>query len=68
MEEMKEILKKHNTDAKNYLLDFIEKNEEGYTSIHEYEDAVGSLHDEYYVRIYDLAIYNLTNELLQKIK
>ncbi len=64
---MKEILKEYNTDAENYLLGFI-SDDEDFNTLKEYEKSVSSLDDQYYNRIYDLAIYNLTNELLQKIK
>jgi|TARA_R100000482_G_scaffold82650_1_gene32765 hypothetical protein len=67
MKEMKEILKEYNTDAENYLLGFI-SDDEDFNTLKEYEKSVSSLDDQYYNRIYDLAIYNLTNELLQKIK
>ena len=64
---MKEILKEYNTDAENYLLGFI-SDDEDFNTLKEYEKSISSLNDQYYNRIYDLAIYNLTNELLQKIK
>ncbi len=67
MKEMKEILKEYNTDAENYLLGFI-SDDEDFNTLKEYEKSVSSLDDQYYNRIYDLAIYNLTNELLQKIE
>ena len=67
MKEMKEILKEYNTDAENYLLGFI-SDDEDFNTLKEYEKSISSLNDQYYNRIYDLAIYNLTNELLQKIK
>ena len=67
MKEMKEILKEYNTDAENYLLGFI-SDDEDFNTLKEYEKSTSSISDQYYNRIYDLAVYNLTNELLKKIK
>jgi len=64
---MKEILKEYNTDAENYLLGFI-SDDEDFNTLKEYEKSTSSINDQYYNRIYDLAVYNLTNELLKKIK
>ena len=60
-EELKEI----NKSSKDYLDEFIKESD--FKSINDYEDCVVGLSDKFEVRIYDLAQYNLTNELMSKI-
>ena len=48
-----------------WLDEFIKESD--FKSINDYEDCVVSLSDKFEVRIYDLAQYNLTNELMSKI-
>ena len=70
-EEIIELLKEHNKEAKEFLEEYLENNEEAkehFPTIEEYEDCVVSLDEMFEVRIYDLAIYNLTNTLLNKLK
>ena len=58
-------LKEINEGAKEYLDEFIKESD--FKSINDYEDCVVGLSDKFEVRIYDLAQYNLTNELMSKI-
>jgi len=70
-EEIIELLEEHNKEAKEFLEEYLENNEEAkehFPTIEEYEDCVVSLDEMFEVRIYDLAIYNLTNTLLNKLK
>ena len=60
-EELKEI----NESSKEYLDEFIKESD--FKSINDYEDCVMGLSDKFEVRIYDLALYNITKELLNKI-
>ena len=69
MKELLEELKEYNKDAKEYLEDFLKDNEEAqehYPTINDYDNVVGSLGEMFYVRIYDLAQYNLTKQLIDK--
>ena len=70
-EEIIELLEEHNKEAKEFLEEYLEKDEEArqhFSTIEEYDDCVASLDEMFEVRIYDLAIYNLTNTLLNKLK
>ena len=70
-EEIIELLEEHNKEAKEFLVDYLEKDEEAkqhFLTIEEYDDCVASLDEMFQVRIYDLAIYNLTNSLLNELK
>ena len=70
-EEIIELLKEHNKEAKEYLEEYLEKNEEAkqhFPTIGEYDNCVASLDEMFEVRIYDLAIYNITNSLLSELK
>ena len=70
-EEIIELLEEYNKDSKEYLEEYLEKDEEAkqhFPTIEEYDDCVASLDEMFEVRIYDLAIYNLTNTLLNKLK
>ena len=66
--ELYEELKEINEGAKEYLEDYIKNNNDEIKSIEEYESCVNMLGNMFELRIYDLAQYNLTNELLNKIK
>ena len=48
--------------------DYIKNNNDEIKSIEEYESRVNMLGNMFELRIYDLAQYNLTNELLNKIR
>ena len=70
-EEIIELLEEHNEEAKEFLVDYLEKDEEAkqyFSTIEEYDDCVSSLSEMFQIRIYDLAIYNLTNSLLSELK
>ncbi len=58
-------LKEINESSKEYLNEFIKESD--FTCINDYEDCVMGSNDKFEVRIYDLAQYNLTNELMNKI-
>tara|TARA_R100001244_G_scaffold124707_1_gene94586 strand:- start:25 stop:267 length:243 start_codon:yes stop_codon:yes gene_type:complete len=55
-----------NESAKEYLLSYL-KDEEFHT-IDEYSKSIDTLHDEYYIRIYDLALYELTKRIIGELK
>ena len=55
----------NNADSKEYLDEFIKESD--FKSIKDYENCVMGLSDKFEVRIYDLALYNITKELLNKI-
>ena len=70
-EEIIELLEEHNKEAREFLEDYLEKDEEAkqhFSTIEEYDDCVSSLSEMFQIRIYDLAIYNLTNSLLSELK
>ena len=70
-EEIIELLEEHNKEAREFLEEYLENNEEAkehFPTIEEYEDCVVSLDEMFEVRIYDLAIYNITNNLLEQLK
>ena len=58
-----------NTDSKEYLEDYIKTKgiDEGIESIKEFEKVFSSGHEMFIARIYDLAIYDITNRLISKI-
>ena len=56
-----------NADSKEYLEDYFKNNEENITDIKEFENAFSSENDMFIARIYDLAIYDITNRLINKI-
>ena len=69
MKELLEELKEYNKDAKGYLEDFLKNDKEAqehYPTIYDYDDVIAGLGEMFYVRIYDLAQYNLTKQLLEK--
>ena len=65
LSEIYKELKEINESSKEYLDEFIKESD--FKSINDYEDCVIGLNDKFEVRIYDLAQYNLTNELMSKI-
>jgi len=69
--EIIELLEEHNKESREFLEEYLENNEEAkehFSTIEEYDDCVASLDEMFQVRIYDLAIYNLTNSLLNELK
>ncbi|MBC8299384.1 MAG: hypothetical protein H8E55_26825 [Pelagibacterales bacterium] len=64
--EIKERLQEVHADSKEYLEEFINDTADysGINNIDDYDEAIGQLSDLYYVRIYDLALYNISKELL----
>ena len=66
-ELVKELEEMYN-DAKSYLEEYIEDNEEGITSIDEFDDCISSEVDMYTVRVYDLAQMQITKRLLIKLQ
>tara|TARA_R100001594_G_scaffold108874_2_gene143626 strand:+ start:349 stop:582 length:234 start_codon:yes stop_codon:yes gene_type:complete len=66
-ELIKELEEMH-SDAKGYLKEYIKDNEEGITSIDEFDNCVSSEVDMYTVRVYDLAQMQITKRLLIKLQ
>ena len=69
--EIIELLEEHNKESREFLEEYLENNEEAkehFSTIEEYDNCVASLDEMFQVRIYDLAIYNLTNSLLNELK
>ena len=62
-------LKEDNIESKEYLEDYIRTKgvDEGIESIKEFENAYLSATDIFCTRIYDLAVYDITNRLMSKI-
>ena len=63
-------LKEINKDSKEYLEEWLKDDEEAkehYPTIEDYDNVISSLGEMFYVRIYDLALYNITNRLINKI-
>ena len=70
-EEIIELLEEYNKDSKEYLEEYLKDDKEAqqhFPTIEEYDNCVASLDEMFEVRIYDLAIYNLTNNLLSELK
>ena len=67
--ELKKWAEELRDDAKGYLDSFIEDYGEEYEmeDIDEFSNTVGSSSDMYEVRIYDLALYDTMNRLLDKL-
>ena len=67
--EVYEELEISNADSKEYLEDYIRTKgiDEGIESIKEFENVFLAETDVFYTRIYDLAIYDITNRLISKI-
>ena len=70
-EEIIELLEEHNKESREFLEEYLENNEEAkehFSTIEEYDNCVASLDEMFQVRIYDLAIYNLSKSLLSELK
>ena len=67
-EELKEILEEMYKDARAYLNEYIEENDDGINSIDEFDDCVSSELDMYTVRVYDLAQMQIAQRLLNKLQ
>ena len=66
-----ELLEEIKTTSKEYLHEYLENDEEAkehFPTISEYNNCVDQLDDLFEVRIYDLALYNLSKSLLNKLK
>jgi len=75
MNKEKEIikyLKDQKESSEEYLKEWLDNDEEAqehYPTIEDYDNVVAGLGSEmFYIRIYDLAIYNLSRHLLNKLK
>ena len=69
LSEIYKELKEDNANSKEYLEDYIKTKgvDEGVESIKEFENVFLAETDVFYTRIYDLAIYDITNRLISKI-
>ena len=68
MNELIKELEYLNKKAKEYLDEYLENNDDEIKTIDEYQECFGYLDDLFQVRIYDLAQYQITNELLKQLK
>ena len=59
-------LKEINEGSKEYLDEFIKESD--FTCINDYDKCISSTVDLYEARIYDLALYKLTNRLINDIE
>ena len=66
-EQLIEELKEMYSDSENYLKEYIKDNEEGITSINEFENCIDSEEDMYIVRVWDLAQMEISKRLLNKL-
>ena len=57
-----------NKEAKEYLDEYLENNDDEVKTIDEYQECFGYLDDLFQIRIYDLAQYNITKMLLEELK
>lgn len=64
---LKKQLQELNNSSKEYLDEYI-NNECYYKTLEDFEDCVYSTKDVYTARVWDLAVYATTNELLYKLK
>ena len=70
-EEIIELLEEYNKETKEYLEEWLKNDEEAqehYPTIDDYDNVISSLGEMFYVKIYDLAVYNLSKSLLNKLK
>ena len=70
-EKLIKILEEYNKDSKEYLEEYLREDEEAqqyFPTIEEYDDCVAQLDNMFEIRIYDLAVYNITNNLLNELK
>ena len=56
-----------NKEAKEYLDEYLENNDDEVKTIDEYQECFGYLDDLFQIRIYDLAQYNITKMLLEEL-
>lgn len=70
LDNTKSYLQKLNETSKENLDDYIENcpDSTGFESISDYENSFYSSMDRYEVHVWDLAIYNMTNDILNKLK
>ena len=68
MNELIKELEYLNKEAKEYLDEYLENNDDEVKTIDEYQECFGYLDDLFQVRIYDLAQYNITKTLLEELK
>tara|TARA_R100001480_G_C4593193_1_gene161885 strand:+ start:196 stop:420 length:225 start_codon:yes stop_codon:yes gene_type:complete len=69
-EILTKLLEEHNKISKEYLEKYLRNDEEAqqyFPTIEEYDDVVSQLDNLFEIRIYDLAIYNITNYLLKEL-
>jgi len=69
-EILTKLLEEHNKISKEYLEEYLKNDEEAqqyFPTIEEYDDCVSQLDNLFEIRIYDLAIYNITNYLLKEL-
>jgi len=69
-EILTKLLEEHNKISKEYLEEYLRNDEEAqqyFPTIEEYDDVVSQLDNLFEIRIYDLAIYNITNYLLKEL-
>ena len=70
-EKLIKLLEEYNQDSKEYLEEYLKNDEEAqqyFPTIDEYDDCVAQLDNMFEIRIYDLAVYNITNNLLNELK
>ena len=70
-EELIKLLEESNKTSKEYLEEYLKEDEEAqehFPTIEDYDNCVSQLDNLFEVRIYDLAIYNITNSLLVQLK
>ena len=70
-EKLIKLLEEYNQDSKQYLEEYLKNDEEAqqyFPTIDEYDDCVAQLDNMFEIRIYDLAVYNITNNLLEQLK
>ena len=70
-EKLIKILEEYNKDSKEYLEEYLKNDEEAqqyFPTIDKYDNCVSQLDNMFEIRIYDLAIYNITNNLLNELK
>ena len=69
MKELLEELKECELDSKEYLEEWLNSDEEAqehYPTIEDYDNVVSAVGEMFYLRIYDLAVYNLCKRLREK--
>ena len=69
LSEIYKELEEDNANSKEYLEDYFNTKgiDEGIENIKEFENVFLAETDIFYTRIYDLAIYDITNKLMRKI-